>query len=355
MAPVIELGGDAESIRALSNWLRGDLSGRLDAAVADIRRLRDASGPAWSTFAGQSFMGRLDDGARHTHRLIGGIERLAVLLDECADGLVHAQRLMRQVQELVIQYNLVVRDGWVHCPEEFDPESEPPHPDAPLTRRDIFEDRMSGYVQVHDLVEELSLTLVRLLERLSAAERDDWDDLYFSAGDFVVDETAEVVRWFERNDLAEASRRTASKAEWLDLARKYDDGSWQSTFYRKQAQAQDWAGLPARNSVANLRIAVRVLKAGGWLLTPVGVAYSLYEGDPLDKAIFVNGVGLAAGLVLAALVPGPGWIAAGVAVAGAYFASQWAEHEYDDSQSARQKLLVLGDRLDPAPGRLRGP
>jgi hypothetical protein len=248
MAPVLDLGGDAHSIRALSSWLRGDLSGRLDAAVGDIRRVRDAVGPAWSTFAGQSFMGRLDDGARHTHRFIGQIERLAALLDECADGLVHAQRLMKQAQELIIQYNLVVRDGWVHCPDEFDPESEPPHPDAPLTRRDIFEDRMSGFMQVQDLIEDLSRTLVGLLERLGTAEQQDWNDLYLSAGDFVVGGTAEVVRWFEGKDIAEASRRTASKAEWLDLARKYDDGSWQSTFYKQQAQAQDWAGLSARNS-----------------------------------------------------------------------------------------------------------
>lgn len=106
MAPVLELGGDANSIRALSSWLRSDLSDRLDAAVGDIRRVRDAVGPAWSTFAGQSFMGRLDDGARHTHRFIGQIERLAALLDECADGLVHSQRLMKQVQELIIQYDL---------------------------------------------------------------------------------------------------------------------------------------------------------------------------------------------------------------------------------------------------------
>jgi hypothetical protein len=137
------------------------------------------------------------------------------------------------------------------------------------------------------------------------------------------------------------------------LANKYDDGTWQSAFHKQQSQSQDWAGLAARNSVANLRMAARVLKTGGWLLSPVGVSYSLCEGDPLDKAIFVNGVGLATGLVLAALVPGPGWVAVGVAVAGAYFASQWAEEEYDDSQSARQKLQGQKSDLDPGPSRLR--
>lgn len=156
----------------------------------------------------------------------------------------------------------------MHCPDEWDPENEPPHPDAPLTRRDIFEDRMSGYMQVQDLIERLSVTLVGLIERLSTAEKEDWDDLYLTAGDFVVGETAAVVRWFESRDIAEVSRRTASKTEWLDLASRYDDGSWQSTFYRQQAQSQDWAGLSARNSVATLGMAVRVLKVGGWILTP---------------------------------------------------------------------------------------
>ncbi|MEQ7126942.1 hypothetical protein ABN034_20700 [Actinopolymorpha sp. B11F2] len=322
--------------------------------MTDIRRLRDASGPAWSTFAGQSFMGRLDDGARHTHRFIGQIERLAALLDECADGLVHAQRLMKQSQELIIQYNLVVRDGWVHCPDEFDPESEPPHPDAPLTRRDIFEDRMSGFMQVQDLVDGLCVTIVGLIERLGTAEKEGWNDLYFTAGDFVVGETAELVRWFESQGVTEVGRRAASKVEWLGLASKYDDGSWQSTFYKQQAHSQDWAALSARNSVANWGLAARVLKVGGRLLTPIGITYSLYEGDPLDKAIFVNGVGLATGLVLAALVPGPGWVAVGVAAVGGYFVSQWADKEYDESQSARQKLLNSGPGLDPGPARIRG-
>jgi hypothetical protein len=340
----MELGGDPESIRAVASWLREDLAGRLDRSVTEVRRVRDESAQVWCDLAGLSYGWRLNDGGRTSHRLLVQVERLAALLDECADGLGAAKELVAEAERLIGAHSLVVTDGWLFRPHGADPQNDPPHPSAPVDRSVIFEGRMEAYVRVETLMERAAQILLDLLDKLGRTGDEDWADLLFAAGDFVVDETAELAKWFRASALEDVERRAGWRADWLSQARRYDEGSWQSRFYRSQAQRQDWAALSARNAVETGRLTVRVLKVGGWLMTPVGLAYDIYTGEPPDKAVLVAGVSLAPALALA-VVPVAGWLAVGLAAGAAalgYFSGQRVGHWYDGTQSARVKLQLAG-------------
>jgi hypothetical protein len=342
----MELGGDPESIRAVASWLRDDLAGRLDRSVTGIRRVSHESEQVWCDLAGLSYVWRLNDGGRKSHRLLVKIERLAALLDECADGLDSAKKLVREAERLIGAHHLVVTDGWLFRPHATDPQNDPPHPSAPVDRTVIFEGRMEAFVRVETLMERAAQILLDLVEKLGRAGDEDWADLLFAAGDFVIDESAEVAKWFTASALRDVDRRAGWRAEWLSQARRYDEGSWQAKFYRGQAQRQDWAALSARNAVETGRLTVRVLKVGGWLMTPVGVAYDIYTGEPPDKAVLVAGVSIAPALALA-VVPVAGWLAVGAAAGAAaigYFAGQRVGHWYDGAQSARVKLQMAVQR-----------
>jgi hypothetical protein len=341
MGLTVELGGDPESIRAVARWLREDVAGRLDASIDEIRRICDQSGRVWCDTAGLSFMSRLEDGGRATYRLLTRIERLASLLEECADGLQRAKDLVRQAGWAIDAHRLVVRDGWVFRPSPGDPENDPPHPSAQVSREAIWESRLEAYALVEKLMEQAAQIVLTLLRKLGKVGEDDWTDLAFAAGDFAVTGTDELVKWFKNRALKEADLRATWRAEWLAQADQYMDSTWQSEFYRQQAQRQHWAGLAARNAAENWRLTSRVLGGVGWLITPAGIAYDIYTGDPPDRAVFVGGVSILPGLALAA-IPVGGWLAVALTAAGAALgvpagkiAGQW----YDDGQSARVKLI----------------
>ena len=346
MALTTELGGDPETLRAVASWLRDDLAGRLDRSVTEIRRVRDESENVWCDLAGLSYLWRLDDGGRKTHRLQVQIERLAALLDECADRLGSAKELVREAERLVGAHHLVVREGWLFRPHAADPQNDPPHPSAPVDRSVIFEGRMEAYVRVETLMERAAQILLDLLDKLGKSGDEEWADLLFAAGDFVADETVVLAKWFENSALKDVQRRAGWQSEWLSQARRYDEGSWQANFYHEQARRQDWAALSSKNAVEAGRLTVRVLRAGSWVLTPVGIGYDIYTGEPPDKAVLVAGVSIAPTLALA-LVPVAGWLAVSAAAGAAaigYFAGQRAGHWYDGAQTARAKLQMTVQR-----------
>jgi hypothetical protein len=151
----ILLGGDPESIRSLARWLRDDLARRVDDCVDVVRRARDDTADAWLDGSSLLFQFALASGGSSTHAFVTKIEKLATLLDDCAEQLAYARRQMSLAHEQVVANRLHLSNGRIHCPQEFDAENEPPM-GSPLTGAQIFQTRMDAYVEVGDMIERAS-------------------------------------------------------------------------------------------------------------------------------------------------------------------------------------------------------
>jgi hypothetical protein len=365
MAVRIQLGGDPESMRSLARWLRDDLARRVDDGVEVVRRAKGHTAEAWLDGRSLLFLLALESGGRSAHAFVTKIEKLATLLDDCADQLAYARGQMSLAHEQVVANRLHMTEGWIHCPQEFDAENEPPM-GSPLTRAQIFQTRMDAYLEVDDMVERACQVTVELLDKVDHAWKTYWSTHAFTGGDFVVRETHALARWYEHRYLTDAKHARTWGNYWSDQARRWpplvDEGG---SIARNRAKEYRYSAM-TRQAGVRAGIAATALSRVSAVLLPVSITWAISEGTPPAKAVMSGGFGVLGGALGAAAVGsatgGIGWIAIGLGgFIGAFVGAGAGNLAYDwldpdgswTPEPAWQKLLREDVDMDPGPRATR--
>lgn len=99
-APAAARGdGDPYSIRSFAYWLRYILAGAISESLRTLKRADKEASHGWRDAAGEAFRERLSAGIRSLTRLYDDVQHVAKEIDNCADALERAQRLIDQAPE----------------------------------------------------------------------------------------------------------------------------------------------------------------------------------------------------------------------------------------------------------------
>ncbi len=360
----IQLGGDPESMRSLARWLRDDLASRVDHSVGVVRRARSDTADAWLDGSSLLFLFALESGGSSTHSFVTKIEELATLLDDCAEQLAYARKQMTLAYEQVVAHRLHLTDGWIHCPQEFDEENEPPM-GSPLTRAQVFQTRLDAYLVVEDMVEGACQITVELLDKVDHAWKTYWRTHAFTGGDLVVKETHALAQWYEHRYLTDAKHAHTWGNYWSDQGRNWrplpDAGD---RIARNRAKEYRYSAMTRRAGV-RAGIAATALNRVSAVLVPVGVMWAISEGTPPAKAVMSGGFSILGAATIAGITGlatgGLGWIALAGVVGGVTGAAlgngayDWLDPDGSwTPEPAWQKLLREDVDLDPGPSGTKG-
>jgi uncharacterized protein YukE len=321
-----QLGGDPASIRAVATWFRDILAPRVKEAASVAAHILNERLDAWEDAAARAFAEQLRAGHRKAEELAEAIKKRADLLDEIANTLEQAEELMAEADRLATLGRLRREGGWIYAPAYGESVDAQPENNTPEALEAYYNSRLAIWEKVEALTEQ-AYEMVRT--KLIGDDSYDWNTLIFRAGDFVKETVSELV--------AEA-KQTAVAATPLLLARERPTPS----FLRLQAPAGHY-GLTSR-----------VLTAAGPILIVTGAAYELYRGNPPERVVLTTGVGLGGGPAALWFARALGfgsqpWTAAAITVVGSFFAAEVAGWAYDNTRTARDKLLRTTPDVDPGP------
>ncbi len=328
------LGGDPDSIRAVATWFRGTLAPLVETAVQHVAHILHSRFEAWEDSAGRAFAQDLVNGQRRMELFAAAIRKRAALLDEIAHTLEVAEGEMREAERLADLVHLPRQDGMIWPPNPNEGVDGRPENNTPEALNAYYQTRSETFDQIEELVEG---AYTRIRTRLIGNESYDWNQLTFLAGDLVKEEVGVLVR-----------QRGGGAASDLPL------------ILRGRLDAPppilrpESLGLPRPYGLTT-----RVLTVGGGpILALAGVGYDLYSGDPPQKILITTGVGFGVGsgvwLIAVNLLGAPGWAAALASGVLGFLASERAGWAYDDSRSARDKLLDCTPDTNPGRRSLPG-
>lgn len=287
--------GNPESVRASARWLRESFAATIEQATDAIYSARNNVDAAWDGPASQAAVGKLTNGAERADEMALAAREFARAVDDFAAGLQQAQNDMADVRADASAAGLTLIDNIIQ-----DPGSQS---EARVSAYNAIQHAVAANLQTQVLVGET-------LKNVWATIRDKWfflvADLLSGAGKALALKHASLMT-------GHAAFLARESTRYLDLARSAPPGTPASQIYRDF----DWARTTAQNAEDLLDTAKKVESNAGRIagrlnggLAVAGIAYDIYNGKPVDRAIVSGGLGFGAsvlaGAAIGSLIPIPG-------------------------------------------------